>query len=130
MPYMLSDSPRVMIVVGESSGDLHGAKLIIELKKIYPNISCYGLGGKNMKKAGARILTDASELSVVGLVEIIRHYHRLRGILNRMISELKHNPPDLLILIDSTSFLQTFNDSEITKSTNILYVYFPLSTIS
>ncbi|MGI9227194.1 MAG: lipid-A-disaccharide synthase, partial [Gammaproteobacteria bacterium] len=96
--------PRIMIVVGEASGDLHGANLITELKKIYPNIFCYGLGGKYMRKAGAEILTDASELSVVGLVEIIRHYPRLHSILKRMINELKLNPPDLLVLIDSPDF--------------------------
>ena len=96
--------PRVMIVVGEASGDLHGANLITELKKIYPNIFCYGLGGNYMRKAGAEILSDVSELSIVGLVEIIRHYPRLHRILKRMINEFKNNPPDLLVLIDSPDF--------------------------
>ena len=99
-----NQTPRLMIVAGEASGDLHGANLVFELKKLYPEILFYGLGGKYMRKAGVKILTDVSELSVVGLVEIIRHYPRLHGILNRMISELKDNPPDLLVLIDSPDF--------------------------
>ena len=122
MPIMQSNSPRVMIVVGESSGDLHGANLLIELKKIYPNIYCYGLGGKYMRKAGATILTDASELSVVGLVEIIRHYRRLRGILNRMISELKDNPPELLVLIDSPDF--NLRLAKAAKQYNVKVLYY------
>lgn len=97
-------SPLVMIVVGEASGDLHGANLIRELKKLFPNINAFGLGGKNMREAGVKTLTDASELSVVGLIEVIKHYPRLHGIQKQMINVLKNNPPDLLILIDSPDF--------------------------
>ena len=97
-------SPRLMIVVGEASGDLHGANLFLELKKILPGAACYGLGGEQMRKAGVDIRVDASELSIVGLVEVIRHYPRLRNILHKMKRELKHNPPDLLVLIDSPDF--------------------------
>lgn len=117
--------PRVMIVVGEASGDLHGANLITELKKIYPNIFCYGLGGKYMRKAGAEILTDASELSVVGLVEIIRHYPRLHSILKRMINELKINPPDLLVLIDSPDFNLRLAKAAKKYGINVLYYISP-----
>ena len=101
---MSANSPRLMIVVGEASSDLHGAKLVTALKNILPNVSCYGLGGKNMQKVGVDILVNASELSIVGLVEVIKHYPRLRKILNIMKRELKNNPPDLLVLIDSPDF--------------------------
>lgn len=98
------NSPRLMIVVGEASGDLHGANLIHELKKTHPEISCYGIGGEKMRSAGVDTLVDASELSVAGLVEVIKHYPRLNNILKRMRQELKDNPPDLLVLIDSPDF--------------------------
>ncbi len=97
-------SPRLMIVAGEASGDLHGANLVTELKKIQPDIDCYGVGGEYMQKAGVDIHVNASELSVVGLVEVIKHYPRLYNILNKMRYELKNNPPDLLVLIDSPDF--------------------------
>ncbi len=96
--------PRLMIVAGEASGDLHGANLVTELKKLQPDIDCYGVGGEHMQKAGVDIHVNASELSVVGLVEVIKHYPRLYNILNKMRYELKNNPPDLLVLIDSPDF--------------------------
>ena len=65
-----------MIVVGEASGDLLGARLIQELKKLIPNIDCYGLGGNHMRECGVNIHVHASELSVVGLVEVVKHYPR------------------------------------------------------
>ena len=95
---------NIMIVVGEASGDILGADLVKELKHLSPNICCYGLGGEKMLQTGFDAKVNAAELSVAGLVEIIKHYPRLRGILNRMKSLLKDMPPDLLILIDSPDF--------------------------
>ncbi len=96
--------PRVMIVAGEASGDLYGARLARELENLLPDITCCGLGGEHMRKAGVRLLADVSELSVIGLVEVIRHYPRLRNLLNTMKQELKQIRPDVLVLIDSPDF--------------------------
>ncbi len=97
-------SPTLMIVAGEASGDLHGAHVIDEVKKLIPSIKCYGIGGKNMKESGVDIYTDVSELSVVGLAEVLKHYPRLKKILNKTRNTIKEQQPDLLILIDSPDF--------------------------
>ena len=101
---MPASPTRLMIVAGEASGDLHGANFVRELKNILPDIDCYGVGGEQMRKAGVDIHINASELSVVGLVEVIKHYPRLRNILNKMKHTLKRSQPDLLVLIDSPDF--------------------------
>lgn len=93
-----------MIVAGEASGDLYGARLARELESILPDITCYGLGGEHMRKAGVHLLADVSELSVIGLVEVIKHYPRLRNILKTMKRELERIHPDVLVLIDSPDF--------------------------
>lgn len=93
-----------MIVAGEASGDLYGARLARELEHIVPDITCYGLGGEHMREAGVHLLADVSELSVIGLVEVIRHYPRLRNLLKTMKQELKRIRPDVLVLIDSPDF--------------------------
>jgi len=99
-----NNTPSLMIVTGEASGDLHGAHVIREIKKILPTIECYGIGGTQMQQAGVDIHTNVSELSVVGLVEVLKHYPRLRKILNKTKDSLKQKKPDLLILIDSPDF--------------------------
>ncbi len=93
-----------MIVTGEASGDLHGAHVIREIKRLLPNIYCYGIGGAKMQRAGVELHNNVSELSVVGLVEVLKHYPRLRNILNKTKNTLKKEKPDLLILIDSPDF--------------------------
>lgn len=97
-------SRHVMIVAGEASGDLHGAKLVHALKKLHPDMDCYGIGGERMRQAGFHSLVDVSELSVIGLTEAVKHYRRLRKILNRMKEELQLNRPEVLVLIDSPDF--------------------------
>ena len=97
-------SPKLMVVAGEASGDLHGAHLVTALKKLIPNVNCYGLGGEMMHKAGVDIRVNVSELSVVGLIEVLKHYPRLRIVLNKMKRELQNDSPDLLVLIDSPDF--------------------------
>ncbi|MEJ2115360.1 MAG: lipid-A-disaccharide synthase, partial [Gammaproteobacteria bacterium] len=83
------NSPSLMMVTGEASGDLHGAHVIHEIKKLLPNINCYGIGGVKMQQVGVDLHTNVSELSVVGLVEVIKHYPRLRKILNKTKTTLK-----------------------------------------
>ena len=100
----MSISPNIMIVTGEASGDLHGAHVVREIKKILPSVHCYGIGGTAMHQQGVEIHTNVSELSVVGLAEVLKHYTRLRGILNKTKNTLKTDKPDLLILIDSPDF--------------------------
>ena len=39
-----------MIIAGEVSGDMHGAALIHELKKLDHNMEIYGIGGDLMKR--------------------------------------------------------------------------------
>ena len=97
-------NPSLMIITGEASGDIHGARVVEEIKKLIPNIDCNGIGGKYMQKAGVNLLTDVTELSVVGLVEVLKHYPRLRNILNKTKKSIKQLQPDLLILIDSPDF--------------------------
>ena len=95
---------RVMIIAGETSGDLHGAKLVTAMQKRNKGLFFFGIGGRALKETGVDILIDASEISVVGITEV---FSKTPGILKslRMVKKtLKTTPPDLLILIDFPDF--------------------------
>jgi lipid-A-disaccharide synthase len=95
---------KVLIMTGEASGDLHGANLAREIRKQDPAIALYGVGSKQMQAAGVRMLADASEISVVGITEVLTHL----GVIYRVYATLKrflqHERPDLLVLIDFPDF--------------------------
>jgi len=94
----------VMIIAGEASGDLHGSRLIMAMRKRSPALFFCGIGGKFLREAGVRILVEASTLSVVGFTEAISKIPLLAkgmGVVKRLLKSLR---PDLLILIDFPDF--------------------------
>ena len=101
-----NSNKQIVIVAGEASGDLHASHLINELQILDPSVSFSGMGGIKMKDAGANIFIDATELAVVGIVEVLAKYGVIKKALNILKKHLKDNPPDLLILIDYQEFNQ------------------------
>ena len=93
-----------MIMTGEASGDLHGASLARELWKQDPSISLYGVGSKQMREAGVRMLADASEISVVGITAVLTHLVPIYRVYANLKRFLKRERPDLLVLIDFPDF--------------------------
>jgi len=57
-----------------------------------------------MQKAGVKTIVDAASLSVVGLVEVIRHIPRIYGEFRKMVRAAEAEKPDLAILTDSPDF--------------------------
>ena len=54
----------VFLVAGEASADLHGAALLRELKKLHPDLKCFGVGGLELKEQGMEIMVSSSSLNV------------------------------------------------------------------
>lgn len=94
----------VLIIAGETSGDMHGAHLVLNLKELNPEINFYGLGGKNMKSAGVRIEYDITHLAVVGFIEILKNYSKFKEIFNMILKKTQQLKPDAAILIDYPGF--------------------------
>ncbi len=96
----------VFIVAGEASGDLHGANLARELKLLTPDVQLRGMGGASMRAAGVELLVDASSLAVVGIIEVLASYRKIKAVLEQIKQTIHAAPPDLLILIDYQEFNQ------------------------
>ncbi len=99
-----SPSLRILIIAGEPSGDVHGARLVERILARSPTTEIYGIGGDAMERAGVRLIVHASRLTVVGAVEVL---DRLPGILDafrQIRGVLKRDPPDGVVLIDFPDF--------------------------
>ncbi len=99
-----SRKKRVMIVAGEASGDLHGGNLVQAMHKIDPEIRFYGVGGGNLKEAGAELIADAADMAVVGLTEVVSKLGMILKVMAQLKASLKKDKPDLVILIDYPDF--------------------------
>lgn len=96
--------PRILIVAGEASGDLHGGRLVAALRRLAPQLTLEGMGGAQMREAGVHLLADASDTAVVGLTELWEKRRALREALRRLRQHLATARPALLICIDFPDF--------------------------
>ena len=95
---------RVMIVAGEASGDMHGAKLVQALRSRDSTLKFSGIGGARMRAAGVGLLMDAAQLAVVGITEVLVKAPTLIKGMSRAKAHLRSELPALLILIDFPDF--------------------------
>ena len=95
---------RVVIVVGEASGDTLGAAVLQELESSYSQVESVGIGGPLMLSVGFDSWYAMSELSVMGYVEVFRKLPRLLRLRSSLIKKITEYKPDLLIGVDAPDF--------------------------
>lgn len=95
---------KVMISVGEASGDLHGASVAAALRNLQPGIKLLGMGGQAMRSAGVEIVHDIADLGVIGFVEVIKNLPRLFKLRDSLVELMASERPDVLVVIDYPDF--------------------------
>ena len=96
---------KIALIAGESSGDKLGAALIDGLDAILEQPADFiGVAGPRMITRGMDSLFAMQELSVMGIVEILKQYPRLKRRLNETADYIIAQNPDVLITIDAPEF--------------------------
>ena len=123
----MTKTKKIIIVAGEESGDMYAANIIKNFSK-RKEIIFYGMGSSKVKETNIEILVDSSELSVLGLIEIIKMYPRLLYALRTMKKSISSIRPDLsttailLISFSSDSISKTaikMNNGKINGVSNV-----------
>ena len=94
----------ITLVAGEASGDQLGAALIRAIIAQHPDTSFTGIGGPQMQAEGMNCWWDCSELSIMGLFEVVKHVPRLLGLRRQLIERVLETQPDVYIGIDAPDF--------------------------
>ncbi len=95
---------RVYLVAGELSGDILGAGLMRALKARHPGVAFRGIGGPRMIAEGIDSRFPLETLSVMGLVEVIRHLPGLVRVRRELRRDALAWQPDIMVGIDAPDF--------------------------
>jgi lipid-A-disaccharide synthase len=96
---------KIALIAGEASGDKLGAALIDGFDAILEQPADFiGVAGPRMMARGMESLFAMQELSVMGIVEILKQYPRLKRRLNETADYIIAQNPDVLITIDAPEF--------------------------
>ncbi len=93
-----------VILAGESSGDNIGSSIIHELRKRNPNHEFKGIAGPKMIEAGCEPWFGIKDLSVMGIVNVLKHVPRLLKIRKQVMKKILERPPDAFIGVDYPEF--------------------------
>ena len=96
---------KIMLVAAEASGDALGAGLARALKaRLGDAVTFVGVGGPRMAAEGVDSPFDISELSILGFLEGLRAYGRVKRRVAETAALAAREAPDAVVLIDSWGF--------------------------
>ena len=96
---------KFFIIAGEMSGDILGASLMSGLiTETKGKVSFYGVGGPLMTDVGLNSMFNMSDLSVMGVFEVIPKIPMLLSRIKKTARAVIDEQPDALITIDSPDF--------------------------
>ncbi len=90
----------LLVVAGEHSGDEHAARMVQELRARQPGLTVAALGGPGLAAAGAQLLFDLTATSVVGLVEVLRHYSFFKALFAETLRWIDEHRPRTVCFVD------------------------------
>lgn len=96
--------PVIFLSTWEFSGDMHGAVLLAELKKLLPEALFYGIGGIKMAEAGMEIIFDPTKGSTVGFTEALKNLTKASRLIKMIKDQWELRRPDVVIWLDSGGF--------------------------
>jgi lipid-A-disaccharide synthase len=97
-------SRTIFLSAGEASGDARGAELIRTLREKDPSLHFFGMGGPEMRAEGMEVLADLSNLAVVGIIEVLKHYGTFKRTMDQLLNQIQNRKPQAVIGIDYPGF--------------------------
>ena len=101
----MADPLKLFILAGEPSGDRIAADLVARLRQRMP-LELTGVGGDELSAAGLTSLYPMSNLSVMGLSDVLRRLPLLLWRIEQTARAIRSTRPDTVVLVDAQDFSQ------------------------
>lgn len=95
---------NLLVVAGEISGDMHAAGVIAAMKKAGRDVEVWGIGGDRLIAEGVEVRHHVRDMSVLGLVEVLKRYGFFRRVFHGMLREVDRRKPSTALLVDYPGF--------------------------
>jgi lipid-A-disaccharide synthase len=93
-----------MMVAGEASADVYGARILEQLRALDPDLEAFGIGGERLRRAGLLPVGEARPLAIVGFTAVLTRLLPLIRLYRALLARLRSHPPDVLVCIDLPDF--------------------------
>ena len=100
---MQNKKMKIFIIAGEVSGDVLGGRIMSEM----PDVEFVGVGGENMQAMGLKSLFPMSDLSVMGILEVVANAKILTKRIKQTVDAILEEKPDIVLTIDSPGFAKS-----------------------
>ncbi len=94
----------LFVCAGEKSGDLLGGRLLEALYAQKPTLAIQGVGGIAMRSTAMHCFIPTEELQVMGFVDVLCAFFRLRRLFYAIAKEILRLNPKVVITIDYPGF--------------------------
>ena len=118
-------NPEVLIITGEVSGDLIGASLIRELKKLNGTLSFIGIGGDKMKNEGMEIIYHIDQMAFLGFAEVLKHLPFVKKVQKDLLEIVVRKRIRYAVLIDYPGFNLSLAKKLKARGVQIIYYVSP-----
>ena len=118
---------RVMMLAGEASGDRQGAALLMALRTFAAprEVEAWGIGGPFMEDAGVRLIHNSEPWASIGIAQTLLNIPRLLQVQADMKRQIRQDPPDALVLIDTGAFNVPIGRAAKQEALCPVFYYFP-----
>ena len=115
---------KYYIIAGEASGDMHGANLMKHILENDADADFRFFGGDMMKSVGGSLVRHYSEMSYMGIWEVIRNIGKISRNVSLCKKDVIQFNPDVIILIDYAGF--NLRIAKYAKAHNLRVYYYIL----
>ncbi len=94
----------LFIFAGETSGDVHGAKILAKLKQMHPDLKIGGVGGPKMRQVGLKLFMPMENFQVMGFTAVFKSLPKLLYLFQKTKRFLLKEKPKVVLFIDYPGF--------------------------
>jgi lipid-A-disaccharide synthase len=101
----LSPGPKTLFIIcGEPSGETYAASVARAFRRRFPRVPIEGIGSSRLAAEGVRLLLDYGAISVVGILEVVRHLPAVVSALRAAKGRIGGPDVGALLLVDLPDF--------------------------